>query len=269
MKKLLLTMLAVLASSVAIANVLPQRSANTGIKVLNRATKQHTTTMRALAQQVREGEPSAEVPSVFYEVPFEHSLGKNQSDICANYVAIDANNDTKGWKIGGFTAYSVCMKPAAEDVNACDDWLISPAIHLFAGKTYIISFEIGSALSSGIEEKMSVCIGTAQTVEAMTSAIIENLTNTSKQTFEKNSREFSVETDGYYYIGFHAISEKAKSGNPKICNFAIADKANVVDPPAAGQIKYNLAPEGELKASVKYTAPLLTVSEATLTEIST
>ena len=268
MKKLLLTMLAVLASSVAIANVLPQRSANTGIKVLNRATKQHTTTMRALAQQVREGEPSAEVPSVFYEVPFEHSLGKNQSDICANYVAVDANNDTKGWKIGGYTAYSVCMKPAAEDVNACDDWLISPAIHLFAGKTYIISFEIGSALSSGIEEKMSVCIGTAQTVEAMTSTIIENLKNTSKKTFEKNSREFSVETDGYYYIGFHAISEKEKSGNPKLCNFAIADKANVVDPPAAGQIKYNLAPEGELKASVKYTAPLLTVSEATLTEIS-
>ena len=117
-------MLAVLASTVAIANVLPQRSANTGIKVLNRATKQHTTTMRALAQQVREGEPSAEVPSVFYEVPFEHSLGKNQLDICANYVAVDANNDTKGWKIGGYTAYSVCIRPTAEDVNACEDWLI-------------------------------------------------------------------------------------------------------------------------------------------------
>ena len=88
------------------------------------------------------------------------------------------------------------MKPAAEEVNACDDWLISPAIHLFAGKTYIISFEIGSALSSGIEEKMSVCIGTAQTVEAMTSTIIENLKNTRKTAANSQLRPTATTISG-------------------------------------------------------------------------
>ncbi len=216
---------------------------------------------------IEENPDAVPAPENAIEVPFEHSLGKNQAAITNQYVIVDANGDGRTWKPGGFTGYSVCMKPNDESVTTCDDWMISLPVHLFAGKTYCLKYEDGSALASGIEDKLEVYAGTSPTAEAMNIEIVAAHTM-SGQSFITREQDFTVGSDGYYYFGFHAISETAKSGNPKICNFSITEASERVDPPVAGTMTYELAPKGELKATVHYTAPTMSQGGNPLTSIS-
>lgn len=198
--------------------------------------------------------PTADAPEYAIEVPFKHTLGKNEKETMDLYTVVDADNDTKTWKPGGFTSYSVCMKPTADDVAANDDWMISPPVHLEAGKAYRLGIEAGRSLSTGSEDKLEICYGTGVTAEAMTGKIGETLVITNKD-FEKKEIDFEVAVDGYYNIGLHCISEKAKSGTLKVCNLEIGVATPKLTPAAAGELSYELAPKGELKAFVKYVAP--------------
>ena len=269
MKKLLLGIIALTISATICAADIPTRTMGTKMKRVAEASKRLRPSDRLFekpAQMAQAVAKSAEAPAVFYEVPFKHILGKSEASICAQYVSFDSNGDKKTWKIGGYTSYSVCMRSTT--LEQSDDWMISPAVHLLAGKSYILGIQLGSALSSGKEDKLEICLGNEQTVEAMTTKLDPTAIATQGQTWVDVTREFTVAADGYYYIGFHAVSETSKSGNLKICNFSIEDKASQVDPPAAGTLSYALAPKGELKATVTYTAPTKGISGSNLKEIS-
>ena len=260
MKKHLLLCFASLAASVMFAQALPKRATGLPLKQVSHA--EHFVRPSFAAPQL--APRSAEAPATFYEVPFVHSLGKGEPDVIAGYVAFDSNADTKTWKVGGFTGYSVCMKPAS---GSMDDWMISPAVHLVPGKTYELSVQMSSVLSSGTEESLAIAMGESQSVEAMTTSVVELATATQGKTLVDIVKTFTVEAEGYYHFGFHALSEAAKSGNLKLTNFAIADPSERVDPPAAGTVAVQVAPKGELKASVTYSAPTTTLTGASLAAI--
>lgn len=197
-------------------------------------------------------------------VPFTHSLGKNESDITNTYTVIDANHDERTWKPGGFTAYSVCMKPTTE--ISMDDWLISPPINLSANAEYTISLDLRQVLTPSHNDKLSVWIGNSPTVEGMTQSLKE--IEIAGKDWSTTEFTFTSGEAGVYYIGFHAETEANCSANIGICNFGMTNEVpESVDPPAAGTLTYQVFPKGELKAHVVYTAPTLTVSGATLTKI--
>lgn len=203
------------------------------------------------------------VPEKFVEVPFKHTLGKNTE--VAEYIIVDADNDTKTWKPGAFTGYSVCMKPTELDAN--DDWLISLPVHLLPDVNYTLSYEEGFTLASGSEDLFAIYCGTAPEVSALTTAVVPTHAITARDFAEKKT-DFSVAKEGYYYFGFHCTSTKAKSGNLKLCNFAIKESTEEIVPPAAGKLEVFPAPLGELKATVKYTAPTLNANGEPLTSIT-
>ncbi|MDE7154382.1 MAG: choice-of-anchor J domain-containing protein [Muribaculaceae bacterium] len=203
------------------------------------------------------------VPEKFVEVPFKHTLGKNTE--VADYIVIDADNDTRTWKPGGFTGYSVCMKPLEGESN--NDWLISIPVHLMPGVNYSLSYEEGFTLSSGKEDLIGIYMGTEPTVESLTTAVVPVHAVTVRDFTEKKT-DFSVPAEGYYYFGFHCTSETAKSGNLKLCNFAIKESTEEIVPPAAGKLEVIPAPLGELKATVKYTAPTLNIKGENLSTIT-
>lgn len=203
------------------------------------------------------------VPEKFVEVPFKHTLGKNTE--VTEYLVVDADNDTRTWKPGGFTGYSVCMKPT--ELTANDDWLISLPVHLMPGVSYTLTYEEGFTLTSGKEDQIGVYLGTEPDAKALTTAVVPAHAVTAKDFAEKKV-DFNVASEGYYYFGFHCTSEKAKSGNLKICNFAIKESTEEIVPPAAGKLEITPAPYGELKATVKYTAPSLNANGEPLSAIS-
>lgn len=203
------------------------------------------------------------VPEKFVDVPFKHTLFKNAAEL-ADYTTIDADNDGRTWKPGSLSTGTVCMKPTELSNN--DDWFISLPVHLLPGLNYTLSYDEGIALSKG-EEQVGVYMGNEATAEAMTTAVIPSHAVTVKEmTAKKNN--FTVAKEGYYYFGFHCTSDKDKSGNLKIANFEIKESAEEIVPPAAGKLEITGAPMGELRATVKYTAPAVDVEGAPLTQIT-
>lgn len=242
---------------VALMNAaLPVRSISQGPRRLSAQTG-HAVTPRgnfaAMPQQKIAARVLGEAPENLQEIPFTHSLGKNEIDITGLYMVVDANKDTRTWKPGGFTGYSVCMKPNTDDVTSSDDWMISPPVHLEGGKSYRMSIDCGQTLNAE-EDLLEVKAGNEQSAEAMTVEVLP-LTVVTGKDFYTVDADFVVDEDGYYYLGIHCLSEKDKSGNLKVCNFSVREATPRVTPAAAGTLTYEPGENGSLTFNCHYTAP--------------
>ena len=132
-----------------------------------------------------------------YTIPYSDSFGSNAS--LNNYTIIDANNDGSTW-------YFSRDKMAYDySPNAADDWLITPAIELESGHTYVFSLNARS-FASMYPERFEVKFGDAATAEAMTVTVIEP-TVVASDTMAPFSGKVTVEEGGNYYFGIHAISD--------------------------------------------------------------
>ncbi|MDD2961593.1 MAG: choice-of-anchor J domain-containing protein [Muribaculaceae bacterium] len=266
MKKTLLLTLVLATTFAFSAKVQYHRSSSASLKQIN--TQGHAVATPKVLLSIVDGVAKwADVPANALEIPVNHSLGKNEPDNIALYTTIDGNGDGQGWKVGGFTGYSVCLTSNSAVIKGSDDWMVTPPIHLLPNVEYSFKFEDGCATTSSKGGKIEVNYGPQPTVEAMTKVLFADPEHTANATsFTEVSRNFTVVEEGYYYFGFHAISPKGSS--IKIRNLAITVAKAEVDVPAAGELSYTLAPKGELKAAVKYIAPTKTKSGADLTAIS-
>lgn len=213
-------------------------------------------------------EANAPAPDNAVEVPFKHELGKDSKDvdfIKANYKTFNVNEDNRQWQLASVNGYTACMAPNADDIDANDDWLITMPVHMPAGD-YTVSFDLGYMSGTGVI--LEVKMGTEQTVEAMTMPVapITTFTDKDQNTYQYN---VSIPSDGYYHIGFHCLTTKDLKSAVKLFNVGVEPgSAVVIDPPAAGTLTWELAPKGELKATVTYTAPTKTISGADLESIT-
>lgn len=213
-------------------------------------------------------EANAPAPENAIAAPFKHGFGKESADkdfITANYAIIDANKDGRTWKPCSMTGYTPCMLPNTEGIDEADDWFITVPVYMTAGD-YKVGIELGFLSGSGV--KVEAKLGTAPTVEAM---IAEIMPATEIKDKANTVYEYAcaIPSDGYYYIGIHNVTPKTLGGTVKLVSLSVeAGEVVVVDPPAAGTLSWVLAPKGELKATVTYTAPTKTVSGADLESIS-
>lgn len=137
---------------------------------------------------------------VAYEVPYLESFGSASS--MNEYTIIDSNNDGTTWgynSMSGYVNYNWSM------TNAADEWLITPAIHLLAGESYVFSLNARS-FTATYPERFEVMLGNAATVEAMTTSVIPQ-TEVATGTFTKYEANVTVPEEGNYYFGIHAISD--------------------------------------------------------------
>lgn len=211
---------------------------------------------------------AAEAPANAVEVPFTHAVGKSQSDI---YPKFDRNGDGKGWS--HMTGYAACTGPAAGKAEVNDDWIISPPVHLYAGKSYTASFGEGVNTPNGTKTGvLALYMGAEQAPESMLTELVAPHPITEKYNTTTGlpcqEQEFTVQADGYYYFGFHSTTTLAKTAITTLYNFSIVETGTKVIPPAAGELSYVLAPKGELKASVRYVAPLKDIEGNDLEKIT-
>lgn len=274
MKRLLLIMFAMMAMVVLNAQTPHLRTSamSAPVKARQINTKGHESVRRVAKAPGAVLTGIEEVPGNAIEVPFTHGLGKDSNfpNLKTEYTAINANNDNRKWQFGSVPGYGACMVPNAEDITENDDWLITPPVHMPAGD-YVLSFELGMMGSGATGVRMGVKMGTAPTVEAMTAEVVLQTVYT-ERAMTKYEYNVNVAEEGYYYIGFHCTTEKAMKGTLKLTNVGVrsgsVEPVEPVDPPAAGTLTWELAPKGELKATVKYVAPTKTMSGADLTEIT-
>lgn len=265
MRKLLLLAAVVAGSLLAGATAPLQRSTSTHTGMLKEINRlQHNVTPRQSVKKV-----VGEAPANTVEVPFTHDIGKAGTEV-KNYTIINVNKDNRLWQVGAVSGYGACMVPNDAAVDNNDDWLFTVPIHLPAGE-YVVSFEIGMMGTGATAVEMNVSLGTAPTVEAA-STVVTPTTKYTDKTMTKHEHNVVVAEEGYYYLGFHCTTAKSMKGTLKLANVGMraghVDEPVQVDPPAAGTLTYTLAPKGELKATIQYTAPTLTKSGKPLEKIT-
>ena len=124
-------------------------------------------------------------------LPYTFVIDDEDEDAFYGWTIIDANEDGTTWD--GLEYYY-------SSDNAANDWAISSCITIPAG-AYKFSFSHSS--SSSYPESLKVFYGNAPTIEAMTNMIEDYPSLTGSAVDSKN---FTVEADGTYYLGFYCYS---------------------------------------------------------------
>ena len=187
-----------------------------------------------------------------YNAPLEMNT-KDQTSFGQHYI-VDANNDGKTWKFnsskGATYSYS--------NSNQADDWLISPAVYLEAGKAYDFA-AVARAYGDKYPEKIEIKAGTAPTAEAMTDLLVETTTlGGSEQTL---TAAIAPATSGEYYIGFHAVSDPGQ-WDLYLNGYSISAPYGATAPDAVTGLSIVPDIKGDLTATISFTTSSKTVTGA-------
>ena len=201
-------------------------------------------------------EPEATTGDPVDAVPYSNALSTAVE--FADFGVIDSNKDGKTWGFsaddGTYYSYS--------GANAADDWLISPAIKLEAGKDYRVALD---AANAGFPERFEVLIGAEPKASALTIQAIAptDVTDRTFTTFENN---ISVSETGYYHFGIHAISD-ADQFRLYVNNFIVEAGAEPTAPAAVTDFAVAQTPD-KLETVVSFKAPAKTVGGDDLTDLT-
>ena len=184
-------------------------------------------------------------------LPYTNTLGTE--DEFAQFGVIDSNSDGKTWIFsadnGTYYGYS--------SANAADDWLISPAIKLEAGKKYHFAIDAASA-STSYPEVFEVLIGTEPKASALKQSVLAATQVASKEFATYENETVEVAETGYYHFGIHAISD-ANMWNLFVANFLVEAGAEPTAPAAVTDFAVAQTPN-VLEAVVSFKAPTKTVA---------
>lgn len=170
----------------------------------------------------------------------------------AEYSVIDANYDGRTWKydpIFNTTLYGYSPERDA------DDWLITPALVMEAGKNYRFTV---TAASRGMEfpEKLEVKLGKGTELETYVTPLVaptELLMNVGDPALRVQSAPFGVEETGDFNIGIHAIS--AANMSDLLVYRIDVEEVWLDAPQAVTNLSATADPTGDLKATVTFNAP--------------
>lgn len=186
--------------------------------------------------------------------------GFDSEDGLNGFTILDSNGDNKKW-----TFYSDCVRMGYNTKMAMDDWLITPPLHLEAGKTYYASFKAKNG-QSRYSERVAACWGDQATAEAMTNVLVEptNLTGTE---YVELGGYITPSATGTYYLGIHGCSD-ADLYYLYVDDISVAAGVSGDAPAAPADMAVVPDPDGEYKATVKLTAPTTTLGGAALASLT-
>ena len=175
------------------------------------------------------------------EVPYEISFASETNA----WTAIDASETVAvTWSYGtgydGFYntdgSYSSCYK-LEDDWGKPNDYFVSPAIKLQAGKTYTVKTNTGKAYNT--PAVLSLELGTSST-DATTFNKVSDIELADNSVQYKNSYDVTVENDGEYYLAFHATTNSTEfplRAEMYLMDFSIAEKAS---PDVTAELPYEI-----------------------------
>ena len=207
-------------------------------------------------------EPEATTGANVDALPYSNALATEAQ--FADFGVIDSNKDGFTWTFNA--SYGTYYSYNSESTTtAANDWLISPAIKLEAGKKYHFAIDAASA-STAYAETFEVKIGTEPKASALTQSIIAATDVTSKEFVTYENEMVSVSTTGYYHFGIHCISE-ANMWRLMVQNFLVEAGVEPGAPAAVSDFALTQT-EGKLEVNVKFTAPSKTAGGDNLASIT-
>lgn len=174
-----------------------------------------------------------------------------------SFTVIDGNEDGSTWyswdgKFSHFGSYD----------NDGDDWLISPAIRLEAGKNYYVAIDTWRS-SEDMEKTIELKMGRSASPDALTQDAIAAVAVEALSAATLENESLTVDETGYYYFGIHDISE-AGGYSVYVDNFVIEEGAADNAPAGITDLQVLQAADA-LKATVSFTAPSTAFDGSALT----
>lgn len=164
------------------------------------------------------------------------------------FSIIDANGDNDTWDFAYNSDENWFARYTYNESFDADDWLVSPAFHFEAGKTYRLTFD---AWNKGYDERIEVLLGSDATPEAMTIQVVEP-TDVLWEEPQQLEATISVPQSGTYYVGFHAIS--LADMNKLFVDNVMVDLYEM-EAPAAPTGLTAVQTEEQLEVTISFTAP--------------
>ncbi|MBO7591018.1 MAG: choice-of-anchor J domain-containing protein [Prevotella sp.] len=192
-------------------------------------------------------------------VPYTNAL--TSAELFADFGVIDSNKDGSTWTFD--SSYGTAYKWNSS--NAANDWLISPAIKLEAGKKYHFAID-AKAAGASFPEKFEVKLGTEAKASALTQSVLDEVTVTSTTFVTYENFNVSVAATGYYHFGIHATSD-ADQFRLAVANFLVEAGVEAAAPAAVTDFAV-VQTEGKLEAVVSFKAPTKTVGGDDLTDLT-
>lgn len=204
-------------------------------------------------------EPVATTGANVDAVPYTNAL--TSAELFADFGVIDSNKDGSTWTFD--SSYGTSYK--WNSANAANDWLISPAIKLEAGKKYHFAID-AKASGASFPEKFEVKLGTEAKASALAQIVLDEVTVTSTAFVTYENFNVSVAATGYYHFGIHATSD-ADQFRLAVANFLV--EAGVEAAAPAAVTDFALAQtEGKLETVVSFKAPTKTVGGDDLADLT-
>lgn len=189
------------------------------------------------------------------EVPYEEHFDSARQFMF--YTIIDANSDTRTWQyLDGNARYGYSAQ------NAADDWLLTPALHMKAGRTYNLSFHTGCGLTS-YPERIAVGFGTGTNTQSY-ETVFPAKQITSRDTII--TTKVTPQSDGDYHFGFHALSD-ANMFALLVDNIYVGIEPTAASADSVTNLKVVAAGRGKLNAEISFNAPTKTVDGTMLTTL--
>ena len=216
-----------------------QAVTNQKIALTNFEIEETTETPEVTIGKIEETpEPEPEPEPV--DVPYEISFASETND----WAAIDASETVAvTWKYASGTdgfydngSYVSCYS-LEDDYGKPNDYFVSPAIKLQAGKTYTVKTNTGKAYDT--PAVLSLELGTSRT-DATTFNKVSDIEMADNSVQYKNSYDVTVENDGEYYLAFHVTNNDAEyplRANMYLMDFSIEEKAA---PEVAIEVPYEI-----------------------------
>ncbi len=167
-------------------------------------------------------------------------------------TVIDGNGDYITWSMSADRSYA---EIAYADEGA-DDWLVTPQIKLTADRMWKFSCRINTPWAPNWHEKVGVYFGKSATADALTNAIMDEVTyrDTDLHLVEKY---FKVSEDGNYNVGIHAGSYELYQ--IQVDSIMVEAGPLYAAPAAVEDFKAVADATGKLSATVSFSAPSTTV----------
>lgn len=186
----------------------------------------------------------------------------------ALFKVIDANNDRFTWWANGVAGYGA-MSNQGHATAASDDWLITPPIHLTTDRVYTVAFRVRNIMDK-YKNTIEVKWGNGDTPAQMTNTLIGTFTPAHSETSGKwqvCTADLIPNANGNFYIGFHDNTAASEKFQVAIDSITITKTAYTAAPDSVKSPTVIPGQNGTLQATLKFTAPNITINGATLARI--
>ena len=139
-----------------------------------------------------------------------------------SFITFDENYNAGPTSLGSYNI--------SYDNSNFNDYLVSPAMYLEAGKTYVVTSQVFTreysdlrtlSLELGTEKKVAASYNKVGDID-MNVALLESEYQALKDVVSTN--EVTVDQDGKYYFAIHGAADEGKSVYAYVLNFSVVDK---------------------------------------------